>query len=236
MNLHKKNTQQDWDRINRRDFAGICSAMGLACGGCGRDPGTEFQGTVIVVGAGAAGMTAGHLLAQRGVRFSILEAAPAHGGRIKTANDFVDFPVPLGGEWVHVAPDILSKIVNDDSIAVDTKLAAYEDDATYGTYDDGKVVTESLGAYPDLKFVHGTWLTFFEQYVLPGIKEFMRFRTEIVEINYSGEKIVLLDSEGERYSSDVGAFKRSSLSVWKRRHEFDACVLDHLRRHGDDDR
>ena len=38
---------------------------------------------VLIIGAGAAGITAGHLLAERGVDFEILEASSTHGGRVR---------------------------------------------------------------------------------------------------------------------------------------------------------
>ena len=56
---------------------------------------------VLIIGAGAAGITAGHLLAERGVDFEILEASSTHGGRVRKVDDFVDFPIDIGGEWIH---------------------------------------------------------------------------------------------------------------------------------------
>ena len=56
---------------------------------------------IIVIGAGAAGLTAGHLLEQRGIEFEILEAAPIYGGRVRKLEGFADFPIDLGAEWIH---------------------------------------------------------------------------------------------------------------------------------------
>ncbi|MEM7603531.1 MAG: FAD-dependent oxidoreductase, partial [Verrucomicrobiota bacterium] len=176
---------------------------GASCNRFQRKGSSNFDGSVIVVGAGVAGMSAGYLLAQQGVRFSILEAAPVHGGRVKTVHDFVDFPLPLGGEWIHATPDILSQIINDDSVEVATKLAAYDPQATFGVYKNSTLKTEPLGNYPDLKFVHGTWLSFYEQYVLPTIAKQIRFRTEVVEVDYSGKTVVLKDAHGKTHSGDA---------------------------------
>ncbi len=107
----------------------------------------EFNGSVIVVGAGAAGMLVGHLLAQRSINFRILEAAPGYGGRIKTAQNFVGFSIPPGGEWLHVSVEALPRIVNDDSVNVTTGLVSYDPTAPAGTYLDGRLLIESIGTY-----------------------------------------------------------------------------------------
>ena len=43
----------------------------------------NFTGKILIIGAGAAGITAGHILNKQGIDFQILEAAPIHGGRVK---------------------------------------------------------------------------------------------------------------------------------------------------------
>jgi monoamine oxidase len=58
-------------------------------------------GSVIVIGAGAAGLYAAWTLKQKGLTVSILEAAATHGGRLKTFTGFADFPIELGAEEVH---------------------------------------------------------------------------------------------------------------------------------------
>ncbi len=55
----------------------------------------------IVVGAGAAGLAAARLLQDAGLDVCILEARDRIGGRIWTANDFADFPIELGAEFIH---------------------------------------------------------------------------------------------------------------------------------------
>jgi monoamine oxidase len=56
---------------------------------------------VIVVGAGAVGLSAAYLLNQRGIQVQILEALSVFGGRMKRVTDFADFPIPTGAEWLH---------------------------------------------------------------------------------------------------------------------------------------
>ena len=50
--------------------------------------GEPFKGKVIIIGAGAGGLSAGYLLAQQGTDFEILEASENYGGRIKINQEF----------------------------------------------------------------------------------------------------------------------------------------------------
>ncbi|MDZ4823571.1 MAG: NAD(P)/FAD-dependent oxidoreductase [Flavobacteriales bacterium] len=71
---------------------------------CKRDSLVEnlnFDGKVIIVGAGAAGLYAAYLLHQQGVDVQILEASNGIGGRIKRLEGFGDFTIELGAEEVH---------------------------------------------------------------------------------------------------------------------------------------
>ena len=69
---------------------------------------TNFNGKIIIVGAGAAGLIAGHILQQNNIDFQIIEASSIYGGRVKKAADFADFPIDLGGEWIEVMLIFLS--------------------------------------------------------------------------------------------------------------------------------
>lgn len=56
--------------------------------------------SVIVVGAGAAGLTAANALTGAGVPTVVLEARDRTGGRIHTV-DFGTAPIDLGASWIH---------------------------------------------------------------------------------------------------------------------------------------
>lgn len=189
--------------VSRRQFIGVCAALGLnAC--FGSPPITNrFNGLVVIIGAGVAGISAAYLLKQLGIPFRVLEAAGVHGGRIKTSTDFVDFPIPLGAEWLHLDEQTLGKIVNDPSVDVTTRLASYRSNASYGFYANSKLQIEALGNYPDLKFVDGTWLTFFEQYLLPSIEAHIQFNTKVIEIDHSDQGVRVKDQNDQVYAADA---------------------------------
>lgn len=64
---------------------------------------TAWDFDVIVVGAGAAGLAATHVLHNAGRRVICLEAADRIGGRSYTDTSIFDVPFDLGGHWLHYA-------------------------------------------------------------------------------------------------------------------------------------
>lgn len=65
------------------------------------DDWTEFDGKVLIIGAGAAGLYAGYLLSEKGIDFQILEASNHIGGRIEQLKDFADFAIDLGANGLY---------------------------------------------------------------------------------------------------------------------------------------
>ncbi len=203
--------------VGRRRFLqlagiGLLSSFVTACGGLlGREPGGELsegsiEGSVIVVGAGPAGMTAAHLLRQRGADVRVLEALSTAGGRIAHTRDFVDFPISLGGEWLHVERTVLDDIVADESVNVETVTVGYRQEGEYAMVDnDGALVDlglEDTGFDIDQKFVGSSWLDFFETYVLPGIAPIIMFDTAVERIEYGEGGVRLTDTNGEVHEAD----------------------------------
>jgi monoamine oxidase len=88
---------------------------------------------VIIIGAGAAGLSAARTLSTRGVKVIILEASPRIGGRIHSINDDrFPMPVELGAEFVHGVPPETFRI-----LAL-SKIEALEIDGTSLSLRDGK--------------------------------------------------------------------------------------------------
>lgn len=159
-------------------------------------------GKVIVVGAGPAGLATAHLLQQQGVEVEVLEAKPTHGGRTRHDLTFVDFPIPLGAEWVHVEAGVLGEIVNDDAVSVGTKLVAYGEDAQLGWYENGLEFSPLDDLADDLKFAGSGWLDFLDTYIVPGIVDRIRYNTEITAISHDEDGVRLTDAGGAVHSAD----------------------------------
>lgn len=78
--------------------------------------------TVVVIGAGAAGLGAARMLADEGMDVVVVEARERTGGRILT-DDALGVPVDLGAAWIH-GPDgnPLSDLVADQGLATTETL------------------------------------------------------------------------------------------------------------------
>ena len=162
--------------MTRKEFIKICGLLGVVIpfqASCVSSNllnliSSKFTGKVIIIGAGAGGLSAGYLLNQLGVDFEILEASSEFGGRMKINTDFADFPIPLGAEWIETKIEIFSEILNDDSVQLDIKTIKYS---------------------PDYKFVNSSWFNFYGKYIVPSISDKIVFNSVVNSINYSGAKI-----------------------------------------------
>lgn len=170
--------------MTRKEFIKICGLFGIslpfysALISCKKDDEVlqQFSGKVVIIGAGAGGLSAGYFLQQQSTDFEIIEATPVHGGRMKIDTRFSDFPIPLGAEWLETNAEILQEIVNDDNVTVD--IATVDDD-------------------PDLKFVNSSWFSFFEEYIVPSIAHKISYNTVVQSIDYSGNQVVVTTNRGQ---------------------------------------
>jgi len=78
---------------------------------------------VVVIGAGAAGLSAARALQDAGIRVTVVEARDRTGGRILTIRDSgAGIPVELGAEFVHGRADALRPWLRDAAVrTVDIK-------------------------------------------------------------------------------------------------------------------
>lgn len=174
--------------MTRKEFIKLCGLLGIGLSVPNslsaltkkQEKTTLFSGKVLIMGAGAGGLTAGYLLKQQGIDFEILEASTAYGGRMKIHTDFADFPIPLGAEWLETKPSIFREIVNDDSIEVQVKTAL---------------------DLPDRKFVNYSWFNFFEDYIVPSIADHISYNKVVKAVDYTGDK-VLVSTQQEQFSAD----------------------------------
>jgi len=185
---------------------------------------------VLVIGAGVAGLTAGHLLKEQGTEFQILEASSRWGGRIKDADGFADFPIALGAEWVH-SPQVFKAgdlygcfacffsdmvlhtadcpIFQDVTAGKSTDHAIFPDLVEdLNILQNGKVqpvsaqVKKFFNVDGDNKFHSSSWVNVFDKRVVPGIRDHIVFNSPVTEINYQKDKVTVKTEAGTMYEAD----------------------------------
>ena len=182
--------------MNRKEFLKICSILGIGTpflGACNSTKKLGASDKVLIIGAGAAGLSAAYLLKQKGIDFQILEASSSFGGRMACATSISNFPTPLGAEWVHTSADVFSEIVNDSSIDTSTpQLIGYKTTDLQDVYSNGVLSTSPMGeggAGEDRKFIKSCWQDFFGEYIVPKIADKITYKTPVTAIDYSGDQV-----------------------------------------------
>ena len=167
------------------------------------DTASNYQGKVIVVGAGAAGITAGYLLQRQGIDFQILEASSIHGGRVKKMDGFADFPIDLGAEWIHTNPSILAELLDDPNVDAKVDIIKYRPQ-TYYFYNNGELKRRNFvrNFYGEHKFKNSTWFDYFDQYMIPSFQEKIIYNSPVAAIDYSGGQVKLSTTNGQEYAAD----------------------------------
>lgn len=115
-------------------------------GGCGgADDSSEQHSTVIVVGAGAAGLACARRLADAGVDVVVLEARDRVGGRTWSHDFGGGTTIDLGASWIHGTQPALEQLAAElDLQTVNTDFTnMLVHDASGGTMQlDGEIVTD----------------------------------------------------------------------------------------------
>ncbi|MEM9896918.1 MAG: FAD-dependent oxidoreductase, partial [Bacteroidota bacterium] len=150
----------------------------------------NFSGKVLIIGAGAAGLTAGYLLERNNIDFEIIEASGAIGGRMKRSSDFADFPIDLGAEWIHDDPAVLAELLSNPQLDANVDLISYSP-KTVKTWNGEKLKRNNWANnyYSEYKFKSTTWFGFFERYMASLITDKIIFNEPVSEINYSTDSI-----------------------------------------------
>lgn len=158
---------------------------------------------VLIIGAGAAGLAAGYALKKRGLNVQILEASASFGGRVKRADQFGDFPIDLGAEWIHTHPSVLSDILSDPSQQPEQEAMEYNPQ-NIQFLKRGKLRSRNFirYLYSEWKFKNTSWYGFLEQYLHPEIADQILYERPVASIDYSGERVSVQTANKEEFQAD----------------------------------
>ena len=105
--------------MNRRDFLKIIALLGSTLAASRCDVVSARDESVIVVGAGIAGLGAARTLQDWGYKVIVVEARPRIGGRIWTSREWTDAPLDLGASWIHgIRKNPIADLAKDNQIQI----------------------------------------------------------------------------------------------------------------------
>ncbi|MFG6444127.1 flavin monoamine oxidase family protein [Microbacterium sp. P07] len=164
---------------------------------------TEITRDVVIVGAGAAGLTAANDLKKAGLSVAVLEARDRVGGRLWT--DVIDGAMlELGGQWVSPDQEALIETVADLGLE------------TFSRYRDG----ESVYIGPD-----GT-LARFTGDIFPVAESTEKIMVDLIE--RLDAMVAQMDPDRPWEHPDADALDRISFDGWLRAQTDDAEAVDNI--------
>jgi monoamine oxidase len=168
----------------------------------------NYEGRVIIIGAGASGLAAAKVLEQNNVDYLILEATNRYGGRLKKDTTLADFPIDIGAEWVHSASIVLNVLKGKKGKQIDEELIPYKLENT-ASWDGEKYKInpkwENNAMYnflPESKFKNSTWYDYVDKNLAQTVKHKIKYNSPVTEINYSANKVIIKTENGENYEAD----------------------------------
>jgi len=183
--------------MNRKDFIKVCSLLGISIPAMGlissctsqekdqnSNQSSKNNTEVLIIGAGAAGLSAAYLLKKQGIGVKILEAKEDFGGRMMVDKSFTDFPLNYGAEWLSNEgwqKDELQKIADKPDAELNNKL---------------------FNDFPDQKFYKYSWYDFFKDYIINNLKNDIEYKAIVSQIDYHGEKVKATTENGTVYTAE----------------------------------
>jgi monoamine oxidase len=114
----------------------------------------NFDGTVLIIGAGAAGLYAGYLLNSMGIKFQILEASDHIGGRMGKLSGFADYTIDTGAQWLHGQNNLLGDLIKAKNIKTtldDSELSYWFENQIVDSLPQDPFIFEARNL-PDISF------------------------------------------------------------------------------------
>lgn len=185
---------------------------------------TNFNGKVIIIGAGASGLAAAKKCEEQGIDWEILEATDHYGGRVQKNDDFADFPIDIGAEWIHADKSILNTLIGSDEKEPDVETVLYQPmdvytlDGTDYKKTSGLMLQLAYSMYKEYKFKNTTWYDYISSHFAKDIEDKIIYNTKVTSINYSDNQVKITTNNGE-YTADkviltvsIGVLKSNTIT------------------------
>ena len=186
----------------------------------------EFQGDVIIVGAGASGLAAAKKMEEYGISYQILESTDKACGRIQKNEDFADFPIDIGAEWIHEDKSILNYLINQSGSEPNVETILYQPMDVYAEVGGSiwQIPTQDMEEYyadyiKEYKFKSTTWNDFIYENFAQSVEQNIVYNSKVTTIDYTGNKVVLTTENGTEYQVDkviltvsLGVLKSNAIS------------------------
>ena len=167
-----------------------------------------YDGHVVIVGAGPAGLAAAKVMEQNEVSYTLLEATNRIGGRLKKDTTLADFPIDLGAEWIHSNPVVLNRMKGKPGDEVEEDLIPYrlESSSTWDGEELRPLTDRFMNRYyefmPESKFRHSTWFDFVMDNLGHEVADNVIHESIVSRVDWSGEAVEISTTSGQRHSAD----------------------------------
>ena len=167
-----------------------------------------YDGHVVIVGAGPAGLAAANVMAQNGGNYTVLEATDRLGGRLKKDTTLADFPIDLGAEWIHSNPVVLNRMKGKPGDEVEEELISYrlESSSTWDGEELLPLTDRFMNRYyefmPESKFKHSTWYDFVMNNIGDEVADNVIHKSVVSRVEWTGESVEVATTDGQRHTAD----------------------------------
>ena len=167
-----------------------------------------YDGHVVIVGGGPAGLAAAKIMEQNRVSYTVLEAADRIGGRLKKDTTLADFPIDLGAEWIHSHPVVLNRMKGKPGDEVDEDLIPYrlESSSTWDGKELCPLTDRFMNRYyefmPESKFKRSTWYDFVMDNLGEDVADNVMHKSVVSRVDWTGESVEVATTDGQRHTAD----------------------------------
>lgn len=167
-----------------------------------KDAAKDFHGSIVIIGAGVAGLFAANTLKYMGFEnYVILEASDRFGGRLKSNDSLLsDISLDVGAEWIHASDERMVKDIlifphDDSKDLLPSEFIKYQPEWISGNTKN-KLVQR---LYQETKWKRSTWWDWLNDHVYSHCSEKIKLNSVVEEIIYGAGQVKVKCKDGTEY-------------------------------------